>query len=446
MSFRGLVSDAVFRPWYALRGRRYYEHLHFLEQSQWWGAEQIRDFQWAELKKLLKTAFDSVPYYRQKYAGVRYDDIRGWDDFARLPILTREEIRTHREELRSTAYAGQPHPHATGGSSGEPVRFYRTIESYDWRTAAKTRTYGWSGLREGVSSLHLWGGPVGTPPWSARLKGNIDHWIRNERVISTFLQSAVLWRKIHEEALRRKPEYLVGYVSSLVRFARFLEAENLQRPRFQAAVAAAEPLTDTQRSYIEGVLDTPVFNTYGSREFMSIAGECENHRMHIAAENLVVEADGGDGSSVASILVSDLHNHATVFLRYSIGDLGRLSSGTCSCGRGLPLLETIVGRQNEVLRLADGRELNALFFPHTLKEVPEILEYQVVQVSLQNILLKLVTKPGLSEQGRSLIDRELRKVLGSTSYSIELVKEIEKSRSGKQPFVVSLLNQPGTSV
>jgi phenylacetate-CoA ligase len=446
MNFPRLLASAAFRSWYAFRGRQYYQRLRFLEQSQWWSLEQIRDFQWQELRHLLKTALDSVPYYKQKYAGIRYEDVRSPEDFARLPILTREEVRQYREQLRSTTLAGNPHLHATGGSSGEPVRFYRTIESYDWRTAAKTRAYSWSGLKPGVSSLHLWGGPVGTPPWSARLKSDIDHWIRNERIISTFLQSGELWRQIHEEALRRKPEYLVGYVSSLVRFARFLEEGNLQRPRFHAAVAAAEPLTDTQRSYIEGVLDAPVFNTYGSREFMSIAGECENHRMHITAENLVVEAGGADGSGVASVLVSDLHNYGTVFLRYSIGDLGRLSSDTCSCGRGLPLLDAIVGRQNEVLRLADGRELNALIFPHTLKEVPEILEYQVVQISRENIVLRLVTNPGLTEQGRSLIDRELRKVLGSTRYSIELVKEIEKGRSGKQPFVVSLLKQPGASV
>src|ERR1039457_2099565 len=243
MSLPRLLASVAFRSWYALRGRQYYRRLRFLEQSQWWSPEQIREFQWQELRRLLKTTLDSVPYYKQKYAGIGYEDIRSWEDFARLPILTREEVRQYREQLRSTTHGGNAHLHATGGSSGEPVRFYRTVESYDWRTAAKTRAYSWSGLKPGVSSLHLWGGPVGTPPWSARLKGDIDHWIRNERVISTFLQSAVLWRKIHEEALRRKPGYLVGYVSSLVRFARFLEAENLQRPRFQAAVAAAEPLT-----------------------------------------------------------------------------------------------------------------------------------------------------------------------------------------------------------
>src|ERR1022692_3851900 len=89
VSFRGLVCDSVFRPWYALRGRRHYEHLRFLDRSQWWGAEQIREFQWGELKNLLKVAFESVPYYAQKYAGIRYDDIRSWEDFERLPILTR---------------------------------------------------------------------------------------------------------------------------------------------------------------------------------------------------------------------------------------------------------------------------------------------------------------------------------------------------------------------
>src|SRR6185369_5170593 len=142
------------------------EHRRFLEKSQWRSPEQIREFQWTALRKLLAHAFGSVPYYRQKYtdAGVQLEDVRSWDDFRRLPPLTREEIRDHREELCSTKYKGRLLPHATGGSSGVPTRFYRTYESYDWRTAAKDRVYTWSGWRLGERSIYLWGAPVGPVP------------------------------------------------------------------------------------------------------------------------------------------------------------------------------------------------------------------------------------------------------------------------------------------
>jgi len=336
--------------------------------------------------------------------------------------------------------------HSTGGSSGEPVRFYRSLESYDWRMAATARVYGWSGLHLSESSLHLWGAPVGTPNWSVRLKTNIHNWARNQTIMPTFLQSESIWRDIHAYALRKKPKYLLGYVSSLTSFARFIETSSLPVPHFVSIVAAAETLSERQREYLESVFSAPVFNTYGSREFMSIGGECERHEgLHINAENVVVETAEGESGGACPILVSDLHNHATVFLRYAIGDLGILSGRSCSCGRGLPMLERVEGRQNEMLRLSDGREVSSIFFRHTLKEIAEILEYQVVQLSESHVVLKVVALPGLSEPGRALIEREFKRVLGDTQLSIEAVKEIDKSRSGKNAMFVSVVASGETS-
>ena len=84
-----------------LRGRKYSKRLAFLSKSQWWSPEELRAFQWRELQILLKIALDSVPFYKQKYAGIRFEDIHTWDDFKRLPILTRQEVQQHLQELRS---------------------------------------------------------------------------------------------------------------------------------------------------------------------------------------------------------------------------------------------------------------------------------------------------------------------------------------------------------
>jgi phenylacetate-CoA ligase len=437
---KGFLAQTLIPAVKTLRGRKYSKRLAFLSKSQWWSPEELREFQWRQLKILLKLALDSVPFYKHKYAGIRFEDIRSWDDFRRLPILTRQEVQQHLQELRSTSYTGKSKMHSTGGSSGQPVRFFQSFESYDWRTAATARVYGWSGLSPSESSLHLWGAPVGTPILSARLKINIHNWARNQKIIPTFLQSESVWREIYAYALKRKPKYLLGYVSSLLSFARFIETFSLHVPRFVSIVAAAETLSERQRAYLENIFGAQVFNTYGCREFMSIGGECERHEgLHLNVENLVVETAGGGPGGPFPILVSDLHNYATVFLRYAIGDLGNLNSRRCTCGRGLPMLDKVVGRQTEVLRLSDGREVSAVFFPHTLKEVPEILEYQVVQLSLSHIVLKVVTLHGLSDGGRALIEREFKKVLGDTGFSIEVVKEIEKSRSGKNRLFVSFV-------
>jgi phenylacetate-CoA ligase len=438
---KGFIAQTLVPAVKTLCGRDYAKHLAFLNKSQWWSPEELREFQWRELQILLRIAFESVPFYRTKYAGIRFEDIRTWDDFKRLPTLTRREVQQNLQDLRSTTFRGKSQFYSTGGSSGEPVRFYRSLESYDWRTAATDRVYAWSGLRFSESSLHLWGAPVGTPKWSARLRTSVHNWMRNQTIMPTFVQSESVWRGIHAYALERKPKYLLGYVSSLMSFARFIEMFSLVAPQFVSVVAAAETVSERQREYLERIFRAPVFNTYGSREFMSIGGECEKHEgLHLNAENLVVETEGGETGGAFPILVSDLHNFATVFLRYTIGDLGTLSTRRCSCGRGLPLLDAVVGRQNETLRLSDGREVSSVFFRHTLKEIAEILEYQVVQLSLSHVVLKVVALPSLSEGGRALIEREFRKALGSAQLSIEVVKKLEKSPSGKNPLFVSVVS------
>jgi phenylacetate-CoA ligase len=111
------------------RGRDFVKHRRFLEQSQWWPLEKLREFRWKQTQSLLDHAFRTVPYYQRKYseAGIRVEDIRTLEDYARLPVLRRDEVNAHREELRSTAYRGRLISHATGGSSGVPTPFYIII-------------------------------------------------------------------------------------------------------------------------------------------------------------------------------------------------------------------------------------------------------------------------------------------------------------------------------
>lgn len=436
------ILDSLLLPGYdRLRGRRYTERRRFLNQSQWWDADRLRAFQWNEVRELLTHAFTS-PYLAQKYraAGVtRAEDIRNWDDFRRLPPLTREEVNAHRAELCSTAYRGTLLPHATGGSSGTPTRFFRTYESYDWRTAAKDRVYEWSGWRLGERSIYLWGAPVGRVTARQRMKQRSFERVHRQLIVNTFSQTDALWRDVHAAIVRTRPALMVGYVSSLDRFAEFVLRTRLEPPRVRAVIAAAEPLFEVTRARIEAAVGAPVFNTYGSREFMSVAGECECHAgLHVNAENVLVETEQ-PGSESSEILVTDLHNHGMPFVRYRTGDAGRLLDRTCPCGRGLPMLGVIEGRVLDLLRTADGRTVPGEFFPHILKDVPEIVQFQVEQKTPDHIEIAAVLSAPLSEKSASLLQSEVVKVFGtSTRCELRHVDEIRALPSGKRRVTVGL--------
>jgi phenylacetate-CoA ligase len=446
MTYSRLLESVLLPAYDRARGRRYVERRRFLERSQWWSADRLRAFQWIELKKLLTHAFASVPYLQHKYrsAGIAIRDLRSWDDFRRLPPLTRAEVNAHGPDLCSTAYEGRLLPHATGGSTGAPTRFFRTYESYDWRTAAKDRAYSWAGWRLGEPAIYLWGAPVGSVSRRQAWKARAYEAVQRQLIVNTFAQSDELWNEVYARALKFRPVLAVGYVSSLEAFAAYLRRTNRSIPGVRCAVAAAEPLFDATRRQIEGGLGVPLFNTYGSREFMSIAAECEcRGGLHIHAENLVVETRDPDGARPSEILVTDLHNYGMPFIRYDSGDLGILADRACPCGRGLPMLETIEGRLLDALRTIDGRTVPGEFFPHLLKEIPELQQYRVEQKSLDRIVISAVVTGPLSDLSETLLRREIGKVFGSgTVYELQTVTHIPSLRSGKRRITVGMAPEP----
>jgi len=425
-----------------LRNRQYSQYLKSLERSQWLSSEKLLEFQWRELRRLLECAYRSVPYYQEKYrkAGVALADIRNREDFARLPVLTRAEVNENRDRLRSTEFRGILLPHATGGSSGTPTRFFLTMDSYDWRTAAKDRVYSWSGWRPGEKAAYLWGAPVGKVPKVRAAKTWAFDRFQRQLIINTFSQTEQLWEDVRRQITRFRPKLVVGYVSSLAEFSAFLTRRGLRLPPIEAVIAAAEPLDAPTRKQISDALRAPMFNTYGCREFMSLAGECEAHDgLHVNAENVLIETASPPAAGPSEVLVTDLHNFGMPFIRYAVGDLAVLDDSPCSCGRGLPKIQRIEGRVLDVLRTVDGRIVSGIFFPHTLKDVPEVLQFQVEQLGLEHIVIVAVLRVALSERSHRLLKQEIAKTFGAKmQWELRAVSEIPRLTSGKRRVTVGL--------
>lgn len=442
MLYSRLLESAMLPGYSLLRGRSYSRHRAFLEKSQWWPPQRLREFQWVELQRLLKHAFESVPYYREKYiaAGISLADVRSWDDFARLPPLTREEVNNHRAELCSKSYVGTLLPDATGGSSGVPTRFFITRESFDWRSAATQRAYAWTGRQLGERTLYLWGGPVGHQTTWQINKNRLYHWLRRELIINTFSQTDEFWTEIWRRSVSFQPRFIVAYVSSLEQFIRCAQLQHGRLRKLRAVLAAAEPVQDHVRQQVEHVLQVPLFNTYGSREFMSIAVECDLHEgLHVNAENILLETERPAAEGPSEFLVTDLHNYGMPFIRYKIGDVGVLDSNPCRCGRGLPTIHSIAGRTLDVLRGKDGRIVPGELFPHLLKDVCEVAEFQVEQKSLDHIVVSVVLTRAISDKSEALLMSELGRVFGdSTRVEIRPVDSIPLRASGKRRVTVGL--------
>jgi phenylacetate-CoA ligase len=430
-----------------LRRRHTLAWLADYRRDQWLAPEQVAALQWQRLKRLLEHCHREVPYYQRRWRelGVVPADIRNLDDYAKLPLLTKADIRANFDELQADSWRGRLLTKATGGSTGEPMRFGYTRESNDRRTAVMWRGYEWAGSRMGRRTLFLWGGAVGEPTRTHQLKDAFYNRLFARHVLNSFHMTEANMAEYADAIDRYRPEIIVAYVGPLVRLAQWLIANKRRIWRPQGIIGAAEALHEFQRKIIEQAFGAPAFNTYGCREFMLIAAECEKRQgLHVNADHLVVELHkpqhAPPDTHTGEVVITDLFNYGMPFLRYANGDMATAATEACSCGRGLPLLTRVDGRVLDAIRTPSGHVLPGEFFPHMLKDVPGVQRFQLVQRQLDRLDLAIVRGADFDEASLAYIRREVAKVLGdSVELDCHFVDDIPLTPSGKLRVTVSEL-------
>ncbi len=427
-----------------LRRRKTLSYLSQYERSQWLAPEQVEALQWEKLQRLVSHCWNHVPYYQERWRPLGIgapEDIRSAADYLRLPVLRKPEIRENFEKLIATPYRSEMLYKTTGGSTGEPLRFGYTRESYERRLAVMWRGYGWSGARLGQPTLYLWGVPVG----AQKRKERIYHAAFNRRMLSAFEMSEARMAEYANAIDRFRPETLVSYVAPIVKMAEWLLANGRRIHRPQRILGAAESLHESQRSIIEQAFGCPAYNTYGCREFMLIAAEC-THRggLHVNADHLRVDLEQAgtecNEAGPRDVVVTDLHNYGMPLLRYANGDLATPAAGTCGCGRGLPLLASVDGRKLDALRTRDGRYVPGEYIVYAFLHAEGVKRYQVVQKQLDEFEIRLVPDADFSDSTIEHVRKELVNVVGdSVRLNFTVADEIPLTATGKLRVTISEL-------
>ena len=425
-------------------------HKHFSEllESQWWQIDELRELQRTRLVKTLLHAKKSIPYFREALQGVGESRIETepLGVYAELPYLVKETIRDNfpGRIVAEDIPLSKCKKTSTAGSTGKPLYYVVTPDAYGAYWAHHLRAFQAAGYSLGDKIVYL--ASVREFTGVRRIR---DFLIR-QRQFDAYQTSDRLFELYIEKIRKYRPRILRGYPEILFLLADLVERKRVKDIRPHSIITNSNKLFDFQRTYIEKVFQAPVFDYYSCPESGAFAFECEKHRgYHLALEHALVElADvtwkpmsGGTGALVST----NFENPAMGFIKYVTGDFATMTGRTCSCGRGLPLIDSVEGRAHSLVVTKDGRYVHGTLFEgpflhtETFKDLGQWVDrIQFVQESDDLLVIKIVKERDLNQKGLDQAVTEVKQLLGpGMAVEVQFVDAIDKPLSGKRQLVVS---------
>ncbi|MCP9440943.1 MAG: hypothetical protein NHB36_13785, partial [Nitrospira sp.] len=429
-------------------GGRFREFQDLLARTEWYSASDLIAYQDERLRAIIAQAYETVPFYRRRFDECKLTpaDIRGRQDLPKIPLLTRDEIRTHFDELWSSRIPQRSRKTGhTSGTTGTPLTVGYDEKAIWMAYAALDRHYRWAGCRlaRDGDRIAVARGNVIVPLDQKRPPFWRVNRCHHQLLLSSFHLSKTNLPAYFEELARFQPTVLDGYPSTLYILAKYLQSCGRTFP-IRAAITSSETLYDFQRELIEERFECRVFDYYALAERVVFSSECDRHEgHHVAMEYGIAEVVDEKGypvspGSVGRLVGTGLHNEAMPLIRYVTNDVTSLRATRCSCGRGLPLMDDVTTKAEDVLTLKDGRLISPSVLTHPFKPLDCIEGSQIVQRDPQTVLVRLIPGPGYTEAHTRHLVNELTARLGADiTVEVQFVDHLEQQANGKFKWVIS---------
>jgi phenylacetate-CoA ligase len=415
-----------------------------------WSKSQWDKWRQERLGLILHRAVTKVPYYREYWAARRRrGDKCEWENIANWPILEKETLR-----LQPRAFLAEDvnprfmfYEH-TSGTTGKPLDLWFSRESVRaWYALVEARWRRWNGV-DRHSNWAILGGQLIVPVTQRKP----PFWVWNRGLRQLYLSSYHLAPDLigyYVKALwLYKPAYIVGYSSSLYSLATEILRAGYELPPLRLAITNAEPIHDYQRYAITEAFHCPVRETYGMCENVANASECGEGVLHLWPEAGILEVvnggrPAGPGQS-GEFICTGLLNPDMPLVRYRVGDRGSVPEQEvfCRCGRSLPWLGRVDGRNDDVLYTPSGKVIGRL--DPVFKASLPIREAQIVQTRLDQFTVRYVPAGTFTELHKKLLVSRLKERLGEVQVTLESLAEIPRTSNGK--FRAVMCNLPALEI
>ncbi len=426
--------------------------IYQLEQTQWWTADALQRAQFEQLRQLVPYAARHVPHYRRTLAAFANADVITPERWHELPLLSRDDLALGKTDVHSTQVPrehGVVHPDTTSGSTGKGVAFLATdLTAYFWKVFA-LREHLWH-RRDFSQKLMVIRYVKDNPEQAAKGLHGPQWGAATDDVFNT--GPAVLYdlranlSTLTDCLLAERPGYLLGHASALAGLVEHCERRGVRPDGLLELRSMGEMVPDDLADRSLRLWGVPLVDMYTCQETGYLATQCPDHppNLHVQSENVLLEVVDDQGHAcrpgeVGRVLVTSLNNFATPLIRYELGDYARLG-GPCPCGRGLPVLERVMGRYRNLVTLPDGDTRWPRIGWEDMVKVAPVEQIQLVQHTLHDIEARLVMREPLTAAYQQALTAFIQRNLGHPfNLRFSVVDTIRHAVNGKVEAFVSLL-------
>ncbi|MFW6101737.1 MAG: hypothetical protein ACOC90_10155 [Bacteroidota bacterium] len=323
---------------------------------------------------------------------------------------------------------------STSGTTGTPFVFKKDRYASGHMDAMMYCAYHWHGILPLSRQARIWGSSVA--PRARMIQAAKDRMLGRKR-LSAFEMSDNNCRRFYAILLKHKPVYFYCYPNAMYQFALSLERQGLNGKKLGASVVicTGEILFQYQKEKIEQVTGARIVNEYGSTENGIIAFDCEYGTMHLLP-TVHVDIIGPDQAGFGEIAVTELNSRSVPFIKYKIGDRGRVLNPGCKCGRPFEELEIREGRINDLIVCPDGKKVYAAILAYVLKDY--VLQFKAFQEKRDMIDIYVIPGSNYGNASEKGIKSKLHNYLGAEmNIRLIVVDNIPPANSGKLRYFVS---------
>ena len=375
---------------------------------------------------------------------------KNWED---LPIMTKKDFQKPLAERLSDGYTiKNVYVNKTSGSSGDPFIFAKDNFCHALTWANIINRFGWFGIDFNTSlQARFYGIPL---DFIGNTKERIKDFLSKRYRFTIFDLSDSVLEKILKKFQHKKFDYINGYTSSIVLFAKFLKEKNIVLktvcPTLKCCVVTSEMLFEEDKILMESYFGVPVINEYGASELDLIAFQSRSvgrdGEWQVNSETLFVEILNEENKVLSygkegRVVITSLYNKAHPFIRYDIGDVGILDEKSTL---KKPILKKLIGRTNDIAILPSGKKSPGLTFYYVTKSIIEddgnVKEFVIKQTKIDTFEIEYVSQIALTKAQIQHIEKAITIYLETgLTFTFTRKEKLERSKSGKLKQFVSML-------